>query len=107
MASKDYIEQRKRELDELTANFDELQKKYEADQKREQEKQEKIATMKSDVIILLKENDGILQSDFWKLFDDEISRDAAKDIVYALVKQGEIERTKSGRSYILNYTRKG
>ena len=59
--------------------------------------------MKSDVILLLKENDGILQSDFWKLFDDEICQAAASDIVYALLKEGKIERTKVGRSYSLHY----
>lgn len=99
IASKEYIAKLKGELDELTANFDTLQKDYE----NKLLKEEKIKTMKPDVICLLKENDGILQSDFWKLFDDEICKAAASDIVYALLKEGKIERTKSGRSYILHY----
>jgi hypothetical protein len=103
IASKDYIEQRKSELTELVNDFDALQKEYELNSWKEKEKQKKIIEMKSDVILLLKENDGILQSDFWKLFDDEICRMAATDIVYALVKEGKIERTKSGRSYTLHY----
>lgn len=103
LSTKDYIAKRKAELEELTANFDALQKEYEAKKRWEEEKQRRIIEMKPAVIILLKENDGILQSDFWKLFDDEICRAAASDIVYALLKEGKIERTKSGRSYILHY----
>lgn len=99
LTTKDYISKRKSELEDLTANFDALQKDYE----NKLLKEEKVKTMKSDVIVLLKENDGILQSDFWKLFDDEICRAAATDIVYALWREGKIERTKSGRSFILHY----
>lgn len=103
LTSKDYIEKRKKELTELVTNIDILQKEYELKLWKEEEKQRMIVKMKSDVILLLKENDGILQSDFWKLFDDEICRSAASDIVYALVKEGKIQRTKSGRSYALHY----
>jgi hypothetical protein len=103
LISKDYIEKRKNELSELMTNMDVLQKEYELKMQREEEKQRKIIEMKSDVILLLKENNGILQSDFWKLFDDEICRAAASDIVYSLLKEGKIERTKSGKSYILHY----
>ncbi len=103
IAPKDYIEKRKNELKNLVVNYDALQKEYELKTQKEEEKQRKIIEMKSDVILLLKENDGILQSDFWKLFDDEICRSAASDIVYALSKEGKIERTKSGRSYVLHY----
>lgn len=99
LTSKDYIEKRKSELDKLTANFDDLQKKYEKNILVE----EKIQTIKPSVIILLQENDGILQSDFYKLFDDEICRAAASNIVNALVKEGKVERTKTGKSYILHY----
>lgn len=103
LASKDYIEKRKNELVELSANFGALNAEYESKTQREEEKQRRIDEMKSNVIILLKENDGILQSDFWKLFDDEISRAAATDIVYSLLAEGKIERIKHGRSYILHY----
>lgn len=99
LASKEYIENRKKDLDEIITKFDTLEKNHEA----KCEKEEKIATMKPAVIVLLKENDGILQSDFWKLFDDEICCEAAKEIVYDLLRNGKIERTKSGRSYLLHY----
>ena len=103
LTSYDYLSKRKEELEELTANMDILQKEYEKRRYQEEQNQIKIAQMKPDVILLLKENDGILHSDFWKLFDDEIDRDAATDIVYNLLKEGKIERTKSGRSFILHY----
>lgn len=103
IASKDYIQKRKKELEELVANMDILQKEYELKTQKEKEKQRKTIEMKSAVILLLKENDGVLQSDFWKFFDDEICRAAASDIVYSLLKEGKIERTKSGRSYTLHY----
>jgi hypothetical protein len=103
IASADYIDKRNEELKYLVENMDSLQKEYEMNSWKEKEKQKKIIEIKPSVILLLKENDGILQSDFWKLFDDEICRMAASDIVYTLIKEGKIERTKSGRSYILHY----
>lgn len=103
IASTDYINKRKEELKVLVENMDSLQEEYELRLRKEEEKQQKIIEIKPDVILLLKENDGILQSDFWKLFDDELCRSAASDIVYALTKEGKIERIKSGRSYILHY----
>lgn len=103
LATKDFIAKRKSELKELTSNFDVLQKEYEIKVWEREELQRKTIEMKDDVILLLKENDGILQSDFWKLFDDEICRAAAQDIVYALRREGKIERTKSGRSFVLHY----
>lgn len=103
LTSRDYVPKRKEELKDLVANMDSLQKEYELNLWKEKEKQKKIIEMKSKVIVLLKENDGILQSDFWKLFDDEICRMAATDIVYTLTKEGKIERIKSGRSYTLRY----
>lgn len=91
IASKDYIAERKKELDELTANLDSLQEIY-----------EKTLNIKSTVIILLKENDGILQSEFKKLFDD-VYQTAVSNALYELQKEGKIEKIKSGRSYNLFY----
>lgn len=103
LTSRDYLQNLKEELRYLVVNMDSMQREYELESWKEKEKQRKVIEMKPDVILLLKQNEGILQSDFWKLFDDEISRCAASDIVYALTKEGKIERTKSGRSYTLKY----
>lgn len=103
LTSRDYLPNLKEELRHLVTNMDSLQEEYELKAWKEKEKQKKIIEMKADVIRLLKENDGILQSDFWKLFDDEICKMAASDIVYSLIKDGKIERIKSGRSFTLKY----
>lgn len=91
IASKDYIEKRKNELKELTANREELQQIYEKKQQ-----------LFPAVIDLLKANDGILQSEFKQLFDEPFQNDVA-DILYHLAKDGKLERTKTGRTYILHF----
>lgn len=102
LCSEEYIAARKQELYDLETNLDEEQEKYENKQKEIKERQQKAIEMKPEVIELLKNNDNILQSDFWKLFDKS-SRDAVSDIVYGLLREGKIERTKSGRSYLLHF----
>lgn len=95
VASEEYIEKRKKELEELTANFDELQADF-----------KKRSVLLSDldirIVKMLTENPGILQSDFLKMFDPLIQNDV-KGKLYFMAKSGELERTKSGRSYILYY----
>lgn len=91
LTSHDYIEKRKEELNHLTTNFDELQEIY-----------ENTLNIKSTIILLLKENDGILQSELKKMFDD-VYQEAVSNALYELYKEGKIEKTKSGYSYILHY----
>lgn len=95
LTSKDYIEKRKTELDELTANFDELQSNY---IKRNKE----LLNLDERIVKALIEHPNILQADFVKLFDPIVQPDI-KDKLYWLDKSGKLERTKSGRSYILHY----
>lgn len=90
IASKDYIQKRKTELKELTENLDELQLIYEKKQQ-----------LFPAVVNLLKANDGILQSEFKKLFDEPFQNDVAS-ILYHLHKEGKLERIKEGRTYILH-----
>ena len=78
-------------------------------QKEYEEKQQKLTILKNKVIELkpiviekLIENDNILQSDFWKLFNKE-DEEAVKEIVYSLKREGKIERVKSGRSFKIHY----
>lgn len=91
LTSRDYLEKRKEELKELTLNLDYLQEIYIKKQ-----------NLKPVVIHLLKENDGILQSEFKNLFDEPFQNEVS-NIIYALYQAGEVEKTKSGRSYILHY----
>lgn len=91
IASKEYIAQRKKELQELTDNLNERQAIYEA-----------LKNIDVKIITLLKENDGILQSDFIKLFDEPF-QGAVRNTLYRMSKSGELERTKQGNSYLLHY----
>jgi hypothetical protein len=95
LASKDYIEKRKIELDQLTTNFDELQSNH---NKRNKE----VSNLDERVIKTLKEHPNILQTDFIKLFDPIVQPDV-REKLYWLDKSGKLERTKSGRSYVLHY----
>lgn len=91
IASKDYIDKRKNELNELTENLEELQQIYEKKQ-----------LLLQSVVNLLKANDGILQSDFKYLFDEPFQNDVT-NILYHLHKEGKLERIKEGRTYILHF----
>jgi len=95
IASKEYIDQRKNELNELTANFDELQANF---IKRNKE----LANLDDRIIQMLKEHPNALQSDFVKMFDPIVKNDVREKLYY-MEKSGELQRTKSGRSYILHY----
>lgn len=103
LVTNDYISKRCDELNELESNFDNLQKDYENKQNHILEIQRKTQEMKPVVVQALIEHDNILQSEFWKLFNSE-DQDAVREIVYSLRKEGKIERTKSGRSFIIHYT---
>ena len=90
-----YLEARKEELRELTDNLDELQQNY-------YKKTTLLSVLDNEIIQKLQENDGILQADFIKLFDECVHNEVSSKL-YFMAKSGELKRTKSGRSYILNY----
>lgn len=91
LSSPDYLGKRENELNELTANLDELQQIYEKKQ-----------DLFPAVVNLLKANDGILQSEFKQLFDEPFQNDVTS-ILYNLHKEGKLERIKEGRTYILHF----
>lgn len=95
LASPEYIQKRKSELEELTANFNKLQADFE---KRNKE----FSGLDERIIKALIANPGILQSDFVKLFDSLVQNDV-REKLYFMEKSGELERKKSGKSYILHY----
>lgn len=49
----------------------------------------------------IRQHEGILQKDFYKLFDSPYAKDAVSEKLYFMAKEGKIERIKSGNSYIL------
>ena len=90
-----YVETRKKELEELTANFDKMQTNY--DRRNDQ-----LCNLDNRIIKILINNPGILQADFVKMFDPLIQSDV-REKLYFMEKAGKLERIKSGRSYILHY----
>ncbi len=95
LTTPDYLEKRKLELQELTETLEEKQKLY---IKRTVD----LVDIDAKIINKLKENPNVLQSDFVKMFDVSIQKDV-KEKLYYMDKEGKLQRTKSGRSYILNY----
>jgi hypothetical protein len=95
LTSRDYLDQRKAELKELTYNFDELCAEYE-------KRITLLVDIDAKIIKELKANPNILQADFVKIFDPFIQNDVREKLYY-LAKSGKLERTKSGRSYTLRY----
>lgn len=95
LTGKEYIQKRKKELEELTENLDELQANY-------NKRNNLLPDLDYKIINILINNPGVLQSDFVKMFDPLIHNDV-REKLYFMEKEGKIERTKSGRSYILHY----
>lgn len=102
LTTNEYMSQRQKELQELEANINILQKEYEEKQQKLTILKNKVIELKPIVIEKLIENYNILQSDFWKLFNKE-DEEAVKEIVYSLKREGKIERVKSGRSFKIHY----
>lgn len=95
LITRDYIAKRKSELDELTSNLKELQAAF---VKRNKE----LPDLDERIIKMLIEHPNVLQSDFVKMFDPVVKNDVTEKL-YFMEKSGQLERTKSGRSYILHY----
>ena len=91
LASPEYIESREKELEELVSNFEEYEWIFENKK-----------LLKPQIIDLIKENDGIIQSELKKMFDKRLQNEVSH-ILYQMDKSGEIERIKEGKSYKLHY----
>lgn len=95
LTSKDYVEIRKKELEELSANLDELQANY-------IKRNNLLCDLDNKIIKVLIDNPGVLQSDFVKMFDPHVQNDV-REKLYFMEKTGKLEKVKAGRSYILHY----
>ena len=94
IASPKYIAERTAELKELQDNFAEIEAAY---RKREYE----LAGLEERLEEALRQNEGILQADFVKMFDASVKNDVL-NLLYRWDKEGKISRIKSGRSYLLH-----
>lgn len=93
IAPDDYIKKRTEELKELEVNRHTLQNQFE-------NRANNLVNLEQKMMQKLRENEGILQSEFVKMFDPSVKNDVS-EYLYIWSKEGKIERTKSGRSYIL------
>ena len=88
------ITRRQAELDELTDNFIAIESEWKI-------RQRELHNLDAKIKNLLKENDGILQSEFVKMFDQSVQHEV-KEKLYYMDKEGKLQRTKQGRSYSLH-----
>lgn len=63
-------------------------------------KEELITHLRADLLEIIKTEPGIVQSDLYKRFDEDLKADISNEL-YWLSRDGVIEREKSGRSYKL------
>lgn len=94
VAPPEYIRERTEELEALEANFHQLQDAHE-------ERARNLVGLEARMMDELRQHDGILQSEFLKLFDPSVKNDVS-EYLYIWAKDGKIERVKSGRSYTLH-----
>lgn len=94
IANDEYIAKRQAELDELIKNFDSLNREWNV-------RQSMLPDLEKNVKEKLMQYDGILQPEFVKMFDEAIQQDV-KDVLYRMDKEGVLQRTKQGRSYVLH-----
>lgn len=89
-------------LNYIESNIDELIKEYNDRVEEEKLKAEFSSAVSDDMIIeMIQNNDGILQKDFYKLFDSPVAKGIIKERLYWLAMDGKIKRTKQGNSYRL------
>ena len=79
----------KTDLAQMEANMDALLKKEKA-----------VKQLKSDLLRIIKEEPGVVQSDLYKRFDSQLKGEISNQL-YLLSASGTVIREKSGRSYKL------
>lgn len=89
VADPSTIYELKQELNRLENNIDELIKK-----------EQTIKKLKTDLLKIIKEEPGVVQSDLYKRFDPQLKFEISNQL-YMLSASGTIVREKSGRSYKL------
>lgn len=93
IADEDLINQKTEELKYIEDNIDRLL-----------EIEELKKSMRSDVLSLVTNNDGILQTDIYKIYPEEL-KDFVIEQITSLYHDGIISKEKSGRTYALHLVR--
>lgn len=94
IASDEDIARWETDLDELQNNFHEIERVWNI-------RQRELPKLEENIKFYIQQHDGILQTDFVKMFDEVIHHEV-KEKLYYMAKAGTIERIKSGRSYALH-----
>ena len=77
-------------------------KEYNAKVEREKSIAEFSAVMTDEAVLdAIRQHEGIIQKDFYKLYDHPQAKIVLMEKLYYMEKEGKIERIKSGNSYIL------
>lgn len=93
----EFLERWSKELDNLKANIDAHETKYETKQAFEANI---LPTLENELLRIIAEHPGILQKDIYKLFDP-IARSYIQEKLYYAVKSNKIIRDKCGNTYKL------
>lgn len=89
-------------LADLEANMEAYTKKYNDQQERERLMLEFSDSVTDEMLLeKIELHEEILQTDLYKLYDHPYAKEILKERLYMLAAVGKIERTKSGRTYLL------
>ena len=99
VANREYLEKRQADLDYIKEHFDELLKKESC--KRDIE-QNLLPHLKQDLLKIIQNNPGILQTNIYKMFD-KAAKEYISSELYFLEKDGLLVREKSGRTYSIKF----
>lgn len=98
LIGKEFLEKRKTELQYIENNMDELLEKEKFDKAF---KENLLPHLREDLLKIIEDNPGILQTDVYKMFEPE-AKDHLSSELYFMAKENLIHREKQGRSYALS-----
>ena len=102
IANQEYIYTKKAELANLEANMDAKIKEYEDGLEHERLWKEFAESVTNEMLLeQIELHEEILQTDLYKLYDHPCAKEVLKEKLYFMDAEGLIERTKSGRTYLL------
>ena len=98
LIGKEFLEKRKADLQYIENNMDEL---LEKEKFNKAFKEDVLPHLREDLLKIIEDNPGILQTDVYKMFEPE-AKDHLSSELYFMAKENLIHREKQGRSYALS-----